>query len=128
MFRPARTRLEVRREIQLTLELKANRGSAAQLAAAPRRDASSAPARAKDEPFALGRYTTKAGEQRALYGVSVEGKPQIVDASADGPGRMYTVQENPSDDHDTGQLERIAADYIAQARQLGRIPLAPRQS
>ncbi len=113
-FSPAQTRQQVRREIQLLIELKENRENYPALSP-------------QSEPFELGRYQTQAGEQRALYGVLIEGRPRIVDASAAGPGRMYTVQEQLSDNHGDEALEQLAAAYIAQAQQLGRIPLAPRQ-
>jgi hypothetical protein len=113
-FRPAQTRQQVRREIQLLIELKENRENYPALSP-------------HSEPFELGRYQTQAGEQRTLYGVLTEGRPRIVDASAEGPGRMYTVQEQLGDDHGDEGLDQIVAAYIAQAQRLGRIPPAPRQ-
>ncbi len=124
-FSPAQTRQQVRREIQLLVELKAGRDECTE----PPATQSSAPAprRAEREPFELGRYQTQAGEQRALYGVLIEGGPRIVDASAEGPGRMYTVQEQLGDDHgdeapraDRRGLHRPSAAARA-------IPLAPPQ-
>jgi hypothetical protein len=113
-FRPAHTRQQVRREIQLLIELKENRENYPALSP-------------HSEPFELGRYQTQAGEQRTLYGILADGGARIVDTSAEGPGRMYTVQEQLGDDHGDEALQQIAAAYIAQAQQLGRIPLAPRQ-
>ena len=64
-FSPAQTRQQVRREIQLLIELKENRENYPALSP-------------QSEPFELGRYQTQAGEQRALYGVLIEGRPRIV--------------------------------------------------
>jgi len=110
-FRPADTRQQARREIQLLTELKAGRQNE--------------PPRTDREPFELGRYQTHTGEQRALYGIHTQGAPRIVDASADGPGPMYTMDQNLCETHGPEHLQQIAASYIAEAQRLGRIPLAP---
>jgi hypothetical protein len=122
-FRPARTREEVRREIQAMLEQNAIRASRARVGAAPRQSTTAIRGRAEGEPFELGRYTTRAGERRVLYG-AVEARQWIVDASADGPGRMYTVQEDLASDQGSGEPQAVVAAYIAEAERLGRIPLA----
>jgi hypothetical protein len=83
-----------------------------------------APRRAEGEPFELGRYETKAGEKRALYGIRIEGKPRIIDAAAEGQGRIYTVEEELCEKGGAGEVKALVADYIAQAEQLGRIPMA----
>jgi hypothetical protein len=93
--------------------------------------ASPAPApRRTDEPFELGRYETKAGEQRALYGIRVDGKPRIIDAAAGKAGRIYTVEEELCEKGGYGEVKALVADYLTQAEQLGRIPMArsPRQA
>jgi hypothetical protein len=89
----------------------------------PRRSAP-APRRAEGEPFELGRYETRAGEKRALYGIRIEGSPRIVDAAAEGRGRIYTVEEDLCEEGGCGEVKALVADYIAQAEQLGRSPMA----
>jgi hypothetical protein len=96
----------------------ARRGDPAPRCSAP------APQRAAGEPFELGRYETKAGEQRALYGIRVDGKPRIIDAAADQAGRIYTVEEELCEKGGNSEVKALVADYIAQAEQLGRIPMA----
>ncbi|MFI4977921.1 MAG: hypothetical protein ACHQC8_04495 [Solirubrobacterales bacterium] len=76
------------------------------------------------EPLELGRYETRAGEKRALYGIRVEGQPRIIDAAAEGVGRIYTVQRDLDSQDGYSAIKGIVADYIAQAQQLGRIPMA----
>ena len=83
-----------------------------------------APRPAPDEPFELGRYETKAGEKRALYGIRVDGKPRIIDAAAEGRGRIYTVEEDLCEKGGAGEVNGLVANYIAEAQQLGRIPMA----
>jgi hypothetical protein len=84
-----------------------------------------APARqAEAEPFELGRYETQAGERRALYGIRVNGKPRIIDAAADQAGRIYTVEGELCEKGGAGEVRALVADYISQAEQLGRIPMA----
>ncbi len=95
----------------------ARRGDPAPRCAAP------APRRAEAEPFELGRYETKSGEQRALYGIRVNGKPRIIDAAADQAGRIYTVEEELCEKGGAGEVRALVADYIIQAGQLGRIPM-----
>jgi hypothetical protein len=76
------------------------------------------------EPLELGRYETRAGEKRALYDIRVEGRPRIIDAAAEGRGRIYTVEKALSQDDGNAEVKAIVADYIAQAEQLGRAPMA----
>jgi hypothetical protein len=83
-----------------------------------------APRRTESEPFELARYETKAGERRALYGIRVDGKPRIIDAAADQAGRIYTVEEELCEKGGYGEVKALVADYLAQAEQLGRIPMA----
>jgi hypothetical protein len=89
----------------------------------PRRSAL-APRRAEGEPFELGRYETTTGERRALYGIRIDGRPRIIDAAADGPGRVYTVEEDLCEKGGYGEVKALVADYIAQAEQVGRTPMA----
>lgn len=87
-------------------------------AAPPRQPAGS-------QPFELGRYVTRTGEQRALYGIRVDGKPRIIDAAADEQaGRIYTVEQDLHEQGGYGEVKALVADYLAQAKQLGRIPMA----
>jgi hypothetical protein len=81
-------------------------------------------ARTGGEPVELGRYETQAGEKRALYGIRIEGKPRIIDAAAQGAGRIYTVEEDLIEKGGAREVKGLVANYIAQARQLGRIPMA----
>jgi hypothetical protein len=86
--------------------------------------AATAPQRNDSEPFELGRYETSTGEKRALYGIRIEGKPRIIDAAADGPGRIYTVEEELCEKGGYGEVKGLVANYIADAEHLGRIPMA----
>jgi hypothetical protein len=72
----------------------------------------------------LGRYETQAGEQRALYGIRVNGDPRIIDAAADGPGRIYIVEDELCEKGGAGEVSALVADYILQAEQSGGIPMA----
>jgi hypothetical protein len=72
----------------------------------------------------LGRYETTTGEKRALYGIRIEGKPRIIDAAAEGRGRIYTVEEDLVEKGGAGEVKGLVANYIADAEQLGRIPMA----
>jgi len=80
--------------------------------------------RVAGEPFELGRYRTRAGEQRALYGIRVDGEPRIIDAAAGQAGRIYTVEGDLQEKGGAGEVRALVADYLAQAQQLGRIPMA----
>jgi hypothetical protein len=91
---------------------------------APQRSAP-APRRAEGEPFELGRYVTRTGEQRALYGIRVDGEPRIIDAAAEGRGRIFTVEQELRDKGGYGEVKALVADYLEQAQQIGRIPMAP---
>ena len=99
-------------------------GSSARRADPGPRCAAPAPRQAEGEPFELGRYETKAGEKRALYGIRVDGKPRIIDAAAEQAGRIYTVEQELCEKGGAGEVRALVADYISQAEQLGRIPMA----
>jgi hypothetical protein len=90
---------------------------------APQR-AAAAQRRVEGEPLELGRYETSAGEKRALYGIRIDGEPRIIDAAAEGRGRIYTVEEDLCEKGGAGEVNGLVANYIAEAEQLGRIPMA----
>lgn len=96
----------------------ARRGDPAPRCSAP------TPRRAEGEPVELGRYETKAGETRGLYGIRVDGRPRIIDAAAEDRGRTYTVEEDLCEKGGDGEVKALVADYITQAEQLGHIPMA----
>jgi hypothetical protein len=98
----------------------ARRGDPAPRCSAP----APAPTRTEGEPVELGRYETGAGEKRALYGIRVDGRPRIIDAAAEDRGRIYTVEEDLCEQGGYGEVMALVADYIAQAKRLGRIPMA----
>ena len=54
----------------------------------------------------------------------MNGKPRIIDAAADQAGRIYTVEEELCEKGGAGEVRALVADYIIQAEQLGRIPMA----
>jgi len=87
--------------------------------------AAPAPQRSEGEPFELGRYVTRSGERRGLYGIRVDGKPRIIDAAAEGRGRIFTVEQDLRDKGGYGEVKALVADYLEQAQQLGRTPMAP---
>lgn len=96
----------------------ARRGDPAPRCSAPSRR------RTEGEPLELGRYETKAGEKRALFGIRVDGRPRIIDAAAEDRGRIYTVEQDLCEQGGYGEVMALVSDYIAQAEQLGRIPMA----
>jgi len=153
-FTPPKTRRQASCEIERLKGLKANRGtyleaprhdldpaeqpyateqkpgeivgygsSARRGDPAPQRSAP-APRQTEGEPLELGRYETEAGETRGLYGIRVDGRPRIIDAAAEGRGRTYTVEEDLCEQGGNGEVKALVADYITQAEQLGRIPMA----
>jgi hypothetical protein len=81
-----------------------------------------APRSEGEEPFELGRYETKAGEKRGVYGIRIDDVPRIIDAAAEGRGRTYTVQD-VCEGEGFKEVKGIAAAYIAQAKDLGDIPM-----
>ncbi len=70
----------------------------------------------------LARYETREGE-RVLYGQRVDGTVRITDRPATGPGRSYLVERGLEQDG-YAALKALIADYTAQARELGAIPMA----
>lgn len=83
--------------------------------------------RTEGEPLELGRYETSAGEKRALYGIRIDGEPRIIDAAAEGRGRIYTVEEELCEKGGDSEVKALVADYIAQAEELGLVPMAKSQ-
>jgi len=77
------------------------------------------------ERVELARYTVAIGE-RVLYGQRVAGVVRISDHPATEGGRCYLVereleQEGPGA---YAALQALVADYLEQARQLDRVPMA----
>jgi hypothetical protein len=99
-------------------------GASARRADPAPRCAAPARRRAEGEPFELGRYVTRSGEQRGLYGIRVDGKPRVIDAAAEGAGRTYTVEQDLQEKGGYGEVKALVADYLKQAKELGRIPMA----
>jgi hypothetical protein len=99
-------------------------GSSARWGDPAPRSSALTPRRAEGEPLELGRYETRAGEKRALYGIRIDGRPRIIDAAAEGRGRIYTVEEDLCEKGGYAEVKALVANYIADAEQLGRIPMA----
>lgn len=77
------------------------------------------------ERVELARYTV-GGCERILYGQRIDGVVRITDCPADGSGRSYLV-ERELEQEGIGALEALhalVADYLAQARRLGQVPMA----
>lgn len=87
-----------------------------------------APRRMEGEPLELARYETSRGEKRALYGIRVNGRPRIIDAAAEGRGRVYTIEEDLCERGGNLEVKGIVAEYIAEAKLLGRVPMAKRSA
>jgi hypothetical protein len=64
---------------------------------------------AEREPLELGRYETESGEQRALYGIRVDGKPRIIDAAAEKAGRIYTVERELCEKGGYGEVKALVS-------------------
>lgn len=63
-------------------------------------------------------------EQRVLYRQRVGQSIRITDRPAAGKGRAYLVEADLAQDGETA-IDAIVTDYLAQARRLGRVPMAP---
>ncbi len=74
------------------------------------------------QPTELARYTVSSAE-RVLHGQQSDGRVSVTDSPACGGGRSYLIESDLELD-DEGQLVALVADYIAQARELGEIPMA----
>jgi hypothetical protein len=74
------------------------------------------------ERVELGRYHLSSGE-RVIVGQRVNGVVRVSDVPAGGGGREYLIErELERDGHDA--LKALVADYLAQAAQLGDVPMA----
>ena len=71
-----------------------------------------------NERVELARYSVSAGE-RVIYGQRVLGVVRLVDAPADGAGRRYVIERELTS---MAELDALSADYLEQARHLGRHP------
>ena len=54
----------------------------------------------------------------------MDGRPRIIDAAAENPGRIYTVEQDLVEQGGYGEVKSLVADYLAQAQKLGRVPMA----
>jgi hypothetical protein len=71
------------------------------------------------ERVELGRYPVHGGE-RILYGQRIRGVPRVTDLPADGlRGRALLIHRRTMP---WRELQAIVADYLAQARKLGKAP------
>jgi hypothetical protein len=70
----------------------------------------------------LARYEA-GGARRVVYGQRIDGRVRVTDRPASGAGRSYLVECGLEQDG-FAALMALVADYTAQARELGRIPMA----
>lgn len=70
----------------------------------------------------LTRYEV-AGCGRVVYGQRIDGRVRVTDRPASGAGRSYLVERGLEQDG-YAALIALVADYTAQARELGRVPMA----
>jgi len=99
-------------------------GSSARWRTSPQREPESLPQKSDDvgELTELERYTISSGE-RVVYGQRISGCVRVTDRPASGSGRSYLIERELEQDGYEA-LKALVADYIAQAQQLGRIPMA----
>jgi len=99
-------------------------GSSARWRTSPQREPESLPQKSDDvgELTELERYAISSGE-RVLYGQRISGCVRLTDRPASGSGRSYLIERELEQDGYEA-LKALVADYIAQAQQLGRIPMA----
>ena len=73
----------------------------------------------------LARYTVSVGE-RVLYGQRVDGVVRVTDRPATEGGRCYLVERELEQEGSGAYaaLQALLADYLEQARQLDRVPMA----
>ena len=150
-FSSPRTREDASREIARLKRLKARRGRHVEVAArtdgaeqlyptavqphevsgygssATWRTAAPAPASRPSqarvgELTELARYEA-AGCERVLYGQRIDGHVRVTDRPATGAGRSYLVERGLEQDG-YAALMALVADYTAQARELGEVPMA----
>ena len=68
----------------------------------------------------LGRYETSEGD-RIVYGQRIDGVVRVTDRPAGPGGRSYLVERGLET---SDELAALVADYIAQAKKLGRVPMS----
>jgi hypothetical protein len=73
--------------------------------------------RAKGRP--VGTYTTGAGAQRRVWRQQGRDGLRLVDVALNGRGRRYLIERAMTD----GEAEALAADYLAEAAELGDCPM-----
>jgi hypothetical protein len=75
------------------------------------------------ERVELARYTVPSAGERVIYGQRVHGVVRLTDCPAAGRGRPYLIErELERDGYDA--LKALVADYIAQSKKLGDVPMA----
>jgi hypothetical protein len=67
----------------------------------------------------LGTYTTDAGAQRRIWRQHGRDGLCLVDVALNGRGRRYLIERALT----AGEAEALAADYLAQAAELGDCPM-----
>jgi hypothetical protein len=73
--------------------------------------------RAKGRP--VGTYTTDAGAQRRVWRQHGRDGIRLVDVALNGRGRRYLIDRAMT----AGEAEALAADYLAEATELGDCPM-----
>jgi hypothetical protein len=73
--------------------------------------------RAKGRP--VGTYTTDAGAQRRVWRQQGRDGLRLVDVALSGRGRRYLIERALT----AGEAEALAADYLAEAAELGDCPM-----
>jgi len=71
----------------------------------------------------LARYTILAVGERVIYGQRVDGVVRLTDVPASPGGRAYLIERELEKDG-YAAVEALIADYLAQAAQLGDVPMA----
>ncbi|MGO9976069.1 MAG: hypothetical protein ACLP01_25355 [Solirubrobacteraceae bacterium] len=74
------------------------------------------------ERVELGRYQTRTGEHRVIYGQRV-GTVRVTDVPADGRGRAFLVERELEQDGYAALLA-LVANYLDRANELGIPPMA----
>ncbi|MFL5853057.1 MAG: hypothetical protein ACJ77L_04940 [Solirubrobacteraceae bacterium] len=67
----------------------------------------------------VGTYTTDAGAQRRIWRQHGRDGIRLVDVALNARGRRYLIERALS----SGEAEALAADYLAQATELGDCPM-----
>lgn len=73
--------------------------------------------------YELGRYTIPDTGERVLCGRRVRGEAIVIDAPADGDGRVYLVERDVERDGFRA-LRALVSDYILTATVTGQMPMA----